>query len=160
MNTQHGTDLLRMNEGWRKLIMVAAGLLLAGCEQGRLDKQVRELCAKDGGIKVYETVKLPPDKFDKWGMVNFYRPTQGENALGPDYQFKEERSYFRRGNPEMWSIHTQIVRRSDGRLLSEAKIYIRRGGDLPGPWHDSSFSCPEPRDVSLIEKTFVREGRE
>lgn len=43
------------------------GLLLAGCEKARLDAQVKELCAKDGGIKVYETVKLPADRFNQWG---------------------------------------------------------------------------------------------
>jgi hypothetical protein len=40
------------------------------------------MCAKDGGIRVYEMVKLPPEKFNEWGQVNFYRPTQKEQALG------------------------------------------------------------------------------
>ncbi len=75
----------------RWLILVSLPLLLmASCAtqtQMALDAEVRRLCAIDGGVKVYETVKLPPDKFDKWGMVNFYKPTQGENALGPDYVF-------------------------------------------------------------------------
>ncbi|MBS1186041.1 MAG: hypothetical protein H6R04_59 [Burkholderiaceae bacterium] len=52
-------------------------LVLGGCERekDRLDLQVRELCAKDGDIRVYETVVLPPEKFNKWGQVNFYEPT-------------------------------------------------------------------------------------
>ncbi len=58
-------------------------------EKARLDREVERLCAIDGGVKVYETVTLPPDKFDKkYGQINFYRPTQGENALGPEYIFK------------------------------------------------------------------------
>lgn len=40
-------------------------------EKARLDKEVDRLCAIDGGIKVYETVLLPPDKFNQWGEVNF-----------------------------------------------------------------------------------------
>lgn len=54
------------------------------------DIQVSSLCAKDGGVKVYETVKLPAERFDQWGQINFYRPTQNENALGPEYEFKYE----------------------------------------------------------------------
>ena len=110
-------------------------LVLTGCEKWRLDAQVKELCAKDGGIKVYETVKLPAAKFDKFSQVNFYRPTQGENALGPEYVLKTETHYYRSGNPEMWRDKYQIFQRSDGRLLGEAVNYSRRGGDLPGPWH-------------------------
>jgi hypothetical protein len=32
------------------------------------DKLVDELCAKDGGIKVYETVTLPKERFNQWGQ--------------------------------------------------------------------------------------------
>jgi hypothetical protein len=149
-----------MNTTTLLLIVVSLLPLLAGCEKARLDQQVKELCAKDGGVKVYETVKLPPDKFDQWGRLTFYKPTQGANALGLEYVLKEEDYYYRRGNPEMWRTHTQIFRRSDMKLLSESVIYIRRGGDMPGPWHDSSFSCPEPKDISLIENTFVKSKAE
>ena len=143
-------------------LLIATSLLpfLAGCEKARLDQQVKELCAKDGGVKVYETVKLSPEKFGQGGRLTFYKPTLGENTLGPEYVFKEEDHYYRRGNPEMWRIHTQVIRRSDMKLLAESVIYIRRGGDMPGPWHDSSFSCPEPKDISLIEKTFVKSNKE
>ena len=48
------------------------------------DAEVRRLCAIDGGVKVYETVKLPADKFNQWGQVNFYKPDQGESALGSE----------------------------------------------------------------------------
>ncbi|UJP04767.1 MAG: hypothetical protein LZF61_07845 [Nitrosomonas sp.] len=37
----------------------------AGPSKGQLDDEVWRLCAIDDGIKVYETVALPPDKFDK-----------------------------------------------------------------------------------------------
>ena len=36
-------------------------------EKARLDREVDRLCAIDGGIRVYETVQLPSDKFNKWG---------------------------------------------------------------------------------------------
>jgi hypothetical protein len=134
-----------------------ASFWYAGGQKYYYDAQVRRLCAQDGGIKVYEQVKLPAERFDKWGMVNFYRPTQRENALGLEYVFRQQTTYLRRGDPEMWRDHYQVVRRSNGRLLGEAISYSRRGGDLPGPWHPSSFGCPERAgDASLVRAIFVQ----
>jgi hypothetical protein len=142
----------------RGAVLIALGPLLAGCEKARLDAQVRELCAKDGGIKVYETVKLPAEKFNRWGQPNFYDPTGGENALGPEYIYKSEDHYYPTGNPAMIRHHHQVMRRSDGKSLGEAISYGRGGGDLPGPWHGSSFRCPptsESSEIALFKKTFV-----
>ena len=79
-------------------------LLLAGCEKHRLDEQVKELCAKDGGVKVYETVTLPKEVFTEYGDLKFYRATQGENALGPEYIFVTEITEIKSGNPNLKRI--------------------------------------------------------
>lgn len=148
-------------------VAVFLGLLwIAAGEKWWLDYQVRELCAKDGGVKVYETVTLPVEKFNQWGQPNFYRPDQGENALGSEYAMKWDVYYYRRGNPDsgtggivMARNHIQIIRRMDNRLLGETVLYGRRGGDLPGPWHPSSFSCPDSNDagdIAMLKKIFVQ----
>ena len=114
------------------IIAIAMLQLLAGCEKASLDQQVKELCAKDGGVK--------------------------ENALGTEYIFKEDRHYYRRDNPEMSRTHYQIFRRSDSKLLGETVLYARGGGDMPGPWHESSFTCPDPNkagDVALLAEIFI-----
>lgn len=141
-------------------LALALAAVLAGCEKWQLDAQVRELCARDGGMKIYETVALPADQFDRWGMVKFYRPTGGEEALGPGYIYREQDSYLRRGNPEMWRSYTAVIRRSDGKVLGEIVRYTRRGGDMPGPWADSSFSCPsiETDRPDLLQSLFIRSG--
>ena len=54
------------------VISLAATLLLtlAGCERWALDRKMEELCRKDGGVKVYETVTLPPKEFEAiWTYV-------------------------------------------------------------------------------------------
>jgi len=137
------------------------GLLwLAAGEKWWLDYQVRELCAKDGGVKVYEAVTLPAERFDKrWQFINFYKPTQGENSLGVEYLFKQDTHYYRIGNPEMSRVQYQIYRRSDGKLLGETILYGRGGGDLPGPWHGSSFTCPTYAEAGinvLLQKLFIQ----
>lgn len=126
-----------------------------------LDQQVRKLCAKDGGVKVYETVRLPPARLNKYGQINFYRPIEGENALGPEYVFKRETFYYRHGNPDLFQIHTKVIRRLDGKLLGESVFYKRGGGDPPGPWQGTSFICPEPSaEADVLHQVFVVNGKE
>ncbi|MDP2810698.1 MAG: hypothetical protein Q8O34_11170 [Rhodocyclaceae bacterium] len=138
---------------------ILLGLLWLGAGRTMYyDAKVRELCAKDGGVRVYETVKLPAERFEKGGMVNFWQPTDGENALGPEYVFKREMTYYRRGNPELFRMHTQVLRRSDGKLLGESAFYTRGGGDMPGPWHGSSFMCPELSVANdVLRQVFTKE---
>jgi len=122
------------------------------------DAKVRELCAVDGGVRVYETVALPPDKFNKWGQINFYHPTQGENALGSEYLVKNEDLFLRAEteDPTLVRYHFRVFRRSDNHLLGERIVYGRGGGDLPGPWHPSSFSCPDYRNGGLLDSLFIK----
>lgn len=151
----------------RGLVVVGAMATLAGLlwlaqgEKWLADQQVRELCAKDGGVRVYETVTLPPDKFNQWGQINFYRPDQGENALGSEYVFKRETFYYKQGNPDLFRLYTQVFRRSDGKLLGESVFYKRGGGDLPGPWHGTSFMCPELSvKTDVLRQIFVISSKE
>ncbi|MBV6446493.1 hypothetical protein [Nitrosomonas sp.] len=133
-------------------------------EKARLDREVDRLCTIDGGIKVYETVTLPADKFNERGEINFYKPTQRENALGPEYIFKWDIHYYKKSDPSRQDIHEssmkrdhiQIIRKSDMKLLGEFVLYRRAGGDLPGPWHPSSYRCPglEENEIILIKQIF------
>lgn len=141
-------------------LLLAAALLLplAGCEKARLDQQVKELCAKDGGIKVYETVKLPPENFDKYGVVRI--PSKQDAKSSDDYYYERDTTYMKTGNPEMWRSNHRIVRASDGKVLGESIRYARRGGDMPGPWHESSFGCPDTNiQPSLGNSIFVKKDR-
>ncbi len=134
------------------------------------DAEVDRLCAIDGGIRVYETVTLPPDKFDERGQINFYRPTQGENRLGPKYIYHWDTHYYKKGDPSrqgaqeisMKKDHIKIVRRSDMKLLGEFILYRRAGGDLPGPWVPSAYRCPgsEVHEILLMNKIFVKSTEE
>lgn len=132
-----------------------AWLLFEG-DKHLADAKVRRLCEIDGGIKVYETVKLPPEKFNKWGQVNFYNPTQGDNALGSTYLYSSKEEYLQRGNPRVIRYHIQVVRKSDEKLLGESISYVRGGGDLPNPGNGSSFHCPRAwGDIALMSNIFV-----
>jgi hypothetical protein len=116
------------------------------------------MCAKDGGVQVYETVTLPPEKFDKYGLIKNYRASRNELALGPEYVFKGSKDYYRRGSPDLIRWHWQIIRQLDGKLLGETLSYERGGGDIPGPWQPSSYVCPDVRQAgpnALIKSIFI-----
>ncbi len=128
---------------------------IAACANGpnktQLTKEVNRLCAVDGGVKIYETVTLPPDKFDKWGQINFYRPTQGENTLGAEYIYQRNRHDYKKENPAESSTpkiavkrnHIKIIRKSDMKLLGEVVTYHRTENEPPELLHHSSYQCPD-----------------
>lgn len=130
----------------RGLVVVGAMATLAGLlwlaqgEKWLADQQVRELCAKDGGVRVYETVTLPAERFDKWGNVGI--PEKSRAKQTDEYYYESEIHYYQEGNPTLLRSRSWVVRKSDGKVLGEAVSYGRGGGDMPGPWHGSSFHCP------------------
>ncbi len=135
-------------------ILMAASMLplLAGCEKDRLDAQVRELCAKDGGITVYETVKLPAERFDQYGQIRI--PSKQDAKPGDEYYYESSTFYLISGNPAMWQSRYRVYRKIDNntKLIGESISYARRGGDVPGPWHESSFGCPDGADITDLKK--------
>ncbi|MGN2393261.1 hypothetical protein [Pelomicrobium sp. G1] len=145
----------------RWLILVSLPLLLmASCAtqtQMALDAEVRRLCAIDGGIRVYEQVKLPAEEFDKYSKRNWILPTWEQMTLTDNYYVERETHYYRKGSPEVAKTVSRILRRSDGKVLGEYIRYGRGGGDLPGPWHGSYYLCPDPTKSSGFEtKIFIK----
>jgi hypothetical protein len=143
------------------LLATAGVMLLAvACarEKDRLDAEVRRLCARDGGVRVYETMVLSEDEYRK--LLNRYGELEIQDkefakASGAFYQ-ESVKTYLRIGNPELWRSEYRIVRRSDGKVLATSVFYTRRGGDFPGPWHESSFSCPNTQAVPSIAHLAIK----
>jgi len=147
-------------------------VLLAGCEteKNRLDQEVRRLCAKDGGVKVYETVKLPAEQFDQYGNPQFGRkggiqiPSEKDMKESDEYYYVRKRAYIKGGDASedyearMWRTDHKIIRRSDGKVLGESVDYVRRGDGFPGPWHPSAFSCSDiKKDPDFEKAIFLKE---
>lgn len=141
---------------------VLSGLLwLAVGEKWQADRQVWELCAKDGGARVYETVRLPAEKFDELKRRNFVLPEKMRAKPTDEYYDETARHYYKKGRLNILRTQHRIIRRSDGKVLGESVRYGRAGGDLPGPWHHSSFICPDPvRQRSNFESAIFLKGDE
>jgi len=149
-------------------------VLLAGCEteKNRLDQEVRRLCAKDGGVKVYETVKLPAEQFDQYGRPQFGRegglqiPSKKDATKSDEYYYVWETVYLTKGGAtaddyelRIWRDNYKVIRSSDGKVLGESVSYTRRGDGFPGPWHPSAFSCSDiSKHPALETSIFVKEN--
>lgn len=123
------------------LLVPLATACASGPSKFDLDTEVKRLCAIDGGIKVYEKAELTPDLLDWAGRIWISDKAQAKSS--DKYYTEQDTYYYRQGNPDMRREHIRVIRRSDGKIMGEAIRYSRRGGDMPGPWHDSSFSCPK-----------------
>jgi hypothetical protein len=113
----------------------------------RADKLVDELCAKNGGVKVYETVTLPKERFNQWGQ--FQVRDEKDMMANDDYysvwnitniEGRQESSDI--GALAVYQSRFLIYRIQDKKLLAEMTSYVRTGGDPQGPWHPSSYRCP------------------
>lgn len=142
-------------------------LALAGCERWALDRQMEELCKKDGGIKVYETVTLPASDFSNIGQpLARYQQTakSDEDRFGPDYKYVVKREFLvgkganpLRGEGALTRTYFAIYRRADTRLLAESVQYDRGGGDgfFTFGAQPSGNSCPT-QNVEPSGSVFLR----
>lgn len=148
------------------LLLAAALFLLTGCEKFALDRQMEELCKKDGGVKVFETVTLPPEMFDKLGHPFPGWPDRSqEDRLGSDYRYVVETVYLKQGDPlkgegRLRRTSEKIYRRADDKLMGEAVSYGRSGGDFIAYAHPTSIHCPIYHSDSegLVKSVFRKKG--
>ncbi|MCU7873333.1 MAG: hypothetical protein KZQ91_11360 [Candidatus Thiodiazotropha sp. (ex Lucinoma borealis)] len=122
------------------------------------DTQVMEMCAKDGGVKVYETVELPAEKYDSYAKKNWHLPDESNLKPSDEYYYSRERIIYREKDPRVSRRETQLIRHSDKKVLGTYIDYGRGGGDLPGFWHGSHFTCPDPKEVQFENAIFLKKG--
>jgi len=139
------------------VLVILFALSTAGCERAktRLDREVDRLCAIDGGVHVYETVKLSKENFGPDGEVfpQYRADVRSGGGLGPDYRWTSMTTKIVEGDPSLDRWEEVISRTSDGRALARRVIYVRGGGDMPGPWAASQYSCLSVE----LNKSFARQ---
>ena len=163
----------------KRIHWISFGVLFAvwvlsgsGIEKYKLEYQMKQLCKKDGGVKIYETVKLPPEKFNEFGDPFFgpFPPGTGkfiEGQFGPEYRYITEHVDLKKGDVfkffsegELSRNSAKIIRVSDGKLLGESVVYGRGGGETILLWHPSGHSCDYfgIGKESLIRSVFIKNG--
>ena len=140
------------------IALIIATLIVTACatpSQMSSDAEVTRLCAIDGGVKVYETVRLPAETLD----ANVRIPFKEYSKPTDEFYYESSTEYLSKESTSLWRGSTKLVRRVDGKVLGESIHYARTGGDLPGPWHPSSYSCPliGKKTPNLRDSVFIGE---
>ncbi len=154
---------VRMSTMCYRLVAIMLIILLSGCERYWLDRQMQELCAKDGGVKVYKTVTLSPAEYEALFKYKV-RAKSREEYYGPEYRYIATRTVIAgkqdrapgSGRGQLARNHYAIYLRSVNLLLGENVEYSRVGGDLiTFGFQPSGNHCPKRR-VSLAQSVFVK----
>lgn len=128
----------------------------------QMDKEVDRLCSMDGGIRIFEQVKLSKIYFDEFG--NPIISNSINKKVGPSEYFLEAST--KRivpgdprgvGSPTLLRSVGKAIRLSDGKVLGEAVGYSRFGGVPDGPWQPTSYvGCISEPAKSVSQKVFEK----
>ena len=155
----------------RTVAKVLAGLAIAvvisGCAgyvpgaKSYWDARVDELCAKDGGVKIFEKLHVTKTDIDNLGRVG------GEIAIpikrlanpnAPVYAINQI-THIRDNNPEVWRSEWRFIRRKDQAVIALEVSYHRSGGDAVVVDQPSGYTCPAPDRLNAdLQALFVIEG--
>lgn len=135
-----------------KVILASLALVLGGCmgyvpgQQSYWDGKVKEMCEKEGGIKVYEKVSLSPQDFgrlsNRRGKLDL--PSKDMAIAGQEYVYTTQSERIVEGSLSVIRHVTSVIRTSDNKILSEKIEFARVGGDIPtGINQPSAFLCPK-----------------
>ncbi len=148
------------------LTLLGSALLVSGCEKYALDRQMDELCRKDGGLQVYEFVTLPSSRFDERGELKRLNVggkdlTDPAARFGPEYHLEIDRKILKTGDPlagegRLTRYEYRLFRVADKKLLGVSVSYWRSGGDFITFAHHSSKNCPAATREVSIEAVFVK----
>jgi hypothetical protein len=140
------------------VVVVVGGI--GGCEARKVyyDWHVRKFCEGDGGVTIYERVRLSPDQAASMTVSGrvLSVPFKAEKRPDQDFYREEDSQRIRASNPEIVRSESRIIREADQKVLGRRVVYWRRGGDFPSPAHDSSFSCP--KRSFLENEVFLLDG--
>lgn len=122
------------------------------------DMQVDRMCRVDGGIVIFETVELPAHDYEMYARKNWSLPSKSRSNEEDLYVVERMTRIYRLEEPRVSRTQYQIIRRSDGKVLGTLTSYGRGGGDLPGPWHGTSYRCPRTGTVPALETSIFQKS--
>jgi len=157
---------------WRRtdlVLLLLTGLIaVAGCagyvpgRQAYWGAQVKEMCAKDGGVQIFEKLHISKsditllDRIDNRIAIPSKRSA---NPRAPAYSDLYITYLRKEVNPQVWRAESVIKRRSDEVVIARWVVYTRVGGDFPSHAHESHFTCPELRTItSDLQRLFIIDG--
>ncbi len=125
------------------------------------DYKVREMCAKDGGVKVYERIKINAEDYRRLNGAQgeIPIPERRSATTRAEYVSDTEITWIQRNSLEVYRTEATIRAVPGGRTLARYVNYARVGGDFPTFAHHSTFSCDQGYG-SISKQIFIIEGVE
>lgn len=142
-------------------------VFLAGCagyvpgKKAYWDAQVRELCAKDGGVRIFEKLRLSQQDLRLLSYKNGVIGVLDERLADPNAPVYgvSGKEVLRKANPSISRTEGSIVRRRDKKIMASWVVYHRVGGDFPSHAYPSSFECPDLTKIGdELQEVFIIEG--
>ena len=127
--------LLQNKVGWVAaaimVSLVGLWLVVPTVKAWRADRFVDELCAKDGGVRVYERLEMP---LAAAKLANVAPKHLKKDADELYYVYSSSDIRGKRGSSDIGALvvfrtETALHRAKDDKLLAIAISYVRRGGD-------------------------------
>jgi hypothetical protein len=146
---------------------VASVVLITACagyapgEKAYWDAKVRDMCLKDGGVRIFQKLHVSRAEAGTLSRVaGMFNAPMKELADPKSPAFTVlTKTVIHQGNPEVIRSVADVIRRSDGALIARSVVYTRIGGDFPSHAHPSSFECPDLRkNLSDLQSLFVFAG--
>lgn len=153
----------------RVFVAIPVSLGLGGCfgylpgEITYWDARVDELCRKDGGVTIFETVELPTAEYERYlrrGGELWLPSVFGPNGKRADPMYvRRTLTSLRIGNPHVTRSTASIVRGSDHKVLATRVAYSR---DVIlqslGPSRHDQHQCPGIPDPAFFSQV-IKERR-
>lgn len=143
------------------VVALIAWIVFAEARKSYWDGNVREMCAKDGGVTVYERVPLTLVDLERLGAINGIVPVPNDDADTKHRQYISRMSEFQlhESSPKVTRREFKIIRRTDEKVLGKLVIYSRVGSDFLAIDHESNFSCQDlGMKLNVEEQIFFLKG--
>ena len=149
-------------------MVLLATATLSGCmgwvpgRQAYWDAQVKEMCAKDGGVQIFEKLRISKSDIDLLGRVGGKIGVPVKELAHPNSPAYSVLTItnLREWNPRVSRSESTIIRRADQAVVARSVVYARSGGDFPTGFSEgTSFVCPDLKKItSDLQQLFVVEG--
>jgi hypothetical protein len=141
--------------------VLLAAWALSGCVGGIVshsDSRVDELCKKDGGTTIFETLELPTAEYEQLliGGNLWFPRTYGTSAkLDKPIYVRFFAIKLQSGNPDIYRTELTIVRGLDHKVLATLVTYSREYTPPGGGLH--KYECPPHRPDAEFFSQVVKE---
>jgi hypothetical protein len=124
------------------------------------DRRVVELCAKEGGVEIFQHVELTEEQFRTLPKVDGHVTGNASMNLTlesePTYA-ESKIEVVRENSPRVWKTTSLIRRKSDAEAVARYVRVSRLGGDPITVDHPSSFMCPPSEQIYAdLSKIFIK----